>query len=184
MINKHENNEPLRIWSAGCATGEEPYSIAILVAESYFNENTDTEIFATDIDANVLEQAKAGEYHPDSIKEVKYGLLKKYFVEKADTFVVVEKIRKMVEFSFHDQLGSRNTVPRDSIYGDFDLVLCRNVMIYYDHRQREIIMQRLFNSLRYGGYLILGESEEISARFSSKCRQVAPASKIFKKILK
>lgn len=182
LFIKKQSNESLRIWSAGCAGGEEPYTIAIILAELPDSTEVETEIFATDIDRSVLSRAKKGEYGEESVKEVRYGLLKKYFRIEEDKYKVKEGIKKRVIFSFHDQLSEKHVVPLESIYGDFDLVLCRNMMIYYNQEQRRMIQTKLYASLRAGGYLMLGEAEEIDDRLSDRLRQIAPLSKIYKKI--
>ncbi|MCF7912291.1 MAG: protein-glutamate O-methyltransferase CheR [Candidatus Cloacimonetes bacterium] len=180
MQNKAEQKEPLRIWSAGCASGEEPYSMAILVAELMSLTPCAVEIFATDIDSEVLERARQGIYKTDSLKEVKYGLLNKYFITHEDRFELQPSIREIVNFSFHDQL-SNIKVPSMSIYGNFDIVLCRNVMIYYNSRYQVKMQQRLYDSLNLGGYLMLGEAESILERYQGSMKQVAPLSKIYRK---
>ncbi|MDP8221080.1 MAG: protein-glutamate O-methyltransferase CheR [Candidatus Stygibacter frigidus] len=181
IIKKLEDKDPLRIWSAGCATGEEAYTLAILVADHLGKDTLDTVIFATDIDRKALSKASEGVYHKDLVQEVKYGLLQKYFTEKDDKYVIADRIREMVSFSFHDQLSENNIFPAESIYGNFDLVLCRNLMIYYNVVYQEKIEQRLYDSLNIGGYLMLGEVEQVGKQHNRGLKQVAPISKIYKK---
>ena len=181
IIKKLEKNEPLRIWSAGCATGEEAYSLAILVAEHLNKEHLETAIFATDIDREALLKAREGVYKKDLLKEVKFGLLQKYFTHIEDKYMIKQGIRKMVNFSFHDQLSDSNAFPAESIFGDFDLVLCRNLMIYYNPSYQEKIERRLYDSLNKGGYLMLGEAEIVGDYYKRKLKKVAPFSKIYKK---
>ena len=181
IIKKLEKNEPLRIWSAGCATGEEAYSLAILVAEHLNKEHLETAIFATDIDREALLKAREGVYKKDLLKEVKFGLLQKYFTHIEDKYMIKQGIRKMVNFSFHDQLSDSNAFPAESIFGDFDLVLCRNLMIYYNPSYQEKIERRLYDSLNKGGYLKLGEAEIVGDYYKRKLKKVAPFSKIYKK---
>ncbi len=181
-MKKLEKNEQLRIWSAGCATGEEAYTLAILVAEYLNKEHLETAIFATDIDREALAKAREGVYKDGVLQEMKFGLLQKHFTFSEDKYVIKHVIRKMVSFSFHDQLSDSNVFPAESIFGDFDLVLCRNLMIYYNKSYQEKIERRLYDSLDLGGYLMLGEAEYVSDYYNRKLKEVAPLSKIYKKI--
>jgi chemotaxis protein methyltransferase CheR len=181
MQKKQEHRAPLRIWSAGCATGEEAYSMAILAAELMGGMSCAVEIFATDIDSEVLERAREGVYKAEFLKEVKYGLLEKYFIAEADGYRLKTSIREMVNFSFHDLMSSTSKVPSQSIYGNFDIVLCRNVMIYYNNQFQDKMQTRLYESLNLGGYLMLGEAESVLGKYQGCMRQVAPLSKIYRK---
>lgn len=182
IIKKLEKHEQLRIWSAGCATGEEAYTLAILVSEHLHKEHLETAIFATDIDREALAEAQEGVYKEGVLQEMKFGLLQKYFTLSEGKYVIKHVIRKMVNFSFHDQLSDSNVFPAESIFGDFDLVLCRNLLIYYNQSYQEKIERRLYDSLDMGGYLMLGEAEHVGDYYHRKLKKVAPVSNIYKKI--
>lgn len=173
----------LRIWSAGCASGEEPYSLAIIFNEFLEKENLelDLRIFATDIDKKSLKSAKEGVYDFESIKEVKYGLLSKYFIQKNNSFEIVFKIKNMVNFSFYDLLEKKSYAPPESIFGNFDLVFCRNVLIYFNLEYQEKIFEKLHHSLASKGYLILGEAEMVSKRYQRYFSSLSEFLKIFQK---
>lgn len=173
----------LRIWSAGCASGEEPYSLAIIFSEFLEKENLelDLRIFATDIDKKSLKSAKEGVYDFESIKEVKYGLLSKYFIQKNNSFEIVFKIKNMVNFSFYDLLEKKSYAPPESIFGNFDLVFCRNVLIYFNLEYQEKIFEKLHHSLAPKGYLILGEAEMVSKRYQRYFSSLSEFLKIFQK---
>lgn len=165
MIAKKIKNKDfsLRIWSAGCSMGEEPYSMAILINEIMKKQNLkfDINIFATDINRKILLTAQEGIYHFDHIKDVKHGLLCEYFVVKKENYVLSPKIKKMVNFSFYDMIDPKTYVPPESVFGDFDIVLCRNLLIYFKARRQEIIFDKLFRSLALDGCLVLGEAERL-----------------------
>jgi len=129
-----KNDNTIRIWSAGCSFGEEPYSIAISLNEYLKKEDTifDVNIFATDIDKKALARASKGVYSFENIKNVKLGTFNKYFTKKEDQFNLISEIKNMVQFSFYDLLDSNNTAPPNSIFGGFDIILCRNVLIYLE----------------------------------------------------
>jgi len=161
------SDQSLRVWSAGCARGEEPYSTAILINEIIEKENKafDLNIFATDINTKMLETVNTGRYQFDQIKNVKHGWIHKYFTCIDDTYILSPKIRNMVNFSFYNMIDAKTYVPPESVFGNFDLVLCRNLLIYFKAERQEIIFEKLFHALAPDGYLVLGEAEKLPARF-------------------
>lgn len=146
----------LRIWSAGCATGEEAYSLAILVSEALASERKPVEvrIFATDVDEAALAFARRGVYSRAALKGLSAAQRTRYFVETDGECEVVNAIRRMVVFGQHD-LGARAPFPR------IDLILCRNVLIYFTAELQEQALTVFANSLRAGGRLVLGKSESV-----------------------
>lgn len=144
----------VRIWSAGCATGEEPYTLAIMLEESKFMIPR-YYLLATDIDAEAVKMAKEGVYPVKNVKNVTPHLLKKYFhQEKEGEFVVNEEIRKKVTFSVFNLL----LPPKE---GEFHLVLCRNVVIYFSEEAKERLYTYLISSLVPGGILFVGATENL-----------------------
>lgn len=144
----------LRLWSAGCATGEEAYSLAILVAELLRTETEafDVRIFATDLDEEAVAFARRGVYSRDAFEGVSEALIQRYFTPLGDAYEVGKFIRNMTVFGQHD-LGQRAPFPR------IDLVLCRNVLIYFTKELQQHALQLFAFSLRNGGYLVLGKAE-------------------------
>lgn len=135
----------IRAWSAGCARGEEAYSLAILLNEIIRKEEIDLTsiIFATDIDRKLLNTIHVIKFSFDSIENVQYGLLKKYFSKEKETFLLREDIKNLVSFSFHDLLDKKTLVPPESVFGNFDLVFCRNVLIYFKSQFQDIIFKKI-----------------------------------------
>ena len=174
----------LRVWSAGCSFGEEPYSMAILLNEYFRKEDVSLplNIFATDIDKKALKRAVSGIFDEKRINKVKHGILERYFTQDESTFNLNPDLKKMVRFSFHDILDKTHIVPSDSIYGGFDIVLCRNVLIYFNPEKQKIIFDKLYRSLNPDGYLVLGEAETPVERFKQKFKQVNKCCKIYKKV--
>lgn len=179
-----ENDNSLRLWSASCSFGEEPYSMAIILNEFFRKEDISIKlnIFATDIDKKALNRASEGYYNFESIKKVKYGIFEKYFTKEGDRFKLNPEIMKMVKFSFHDLLDKNRLVPPDSIFGSFDMVLCRNVLIYFEPEYQKIIFNKLYKSLNPKGYLVLGEAEVPVEGFRHKFRRENKYCKIYRKI--
>jgi len=185
FTSKAKNNDnSLRIWSAGCSFGEEPYSMAIIINEFLRKEETTIKlnIFATDIDKKALDKAAVGSYGVNSIDKVKYCILQKYFAQDGEQFRIDQDIKKLVHFSFFDLLDKKHLVPPDSIFGGFDIVICRNVLIYFNPDYQQIIFNKLSKSLNPNGYLILGESEVPVDGFKHKFRRENKCCKIYRKI--
>lgn len=148
----------LRIWSSGCATGEEAYSIAILIAEALGPKLPDftVHIFATDADAEAIAFARRGIYAPAALASVPEPYKTRYFTQIEGGYAVDKKIRGLVVFGEHD-LGKRAPFP------DMDMVLCRNVFIYFTPELQRRALQLFAFSLRQGGYLVLGTAESPTA---------------------
>lgn len=185
LINKINAQElSLRVWSAGCSFGEEPYSMAILLNEIVEKEKSSIKpvIFATDIDKKALKQASIGSYRFNSIRNVKYGLLDKYFNIENEKFILNPQLKEQVHFSFHDLLDEKSSVPSESIYGNFDIVLCRNVMIYFEKEYQNLIFNKLYKSLKPNGYLVLGEAEVPTKSLKHKFRKINNCCKIYQKV--
>jgi len=142
----------LRIWSAACSTGEEPYTIAMILDRHGALARAD--ILATDIDANVLEKAKAGIYHERSLKEVPPAYRGAYFTASEDGWKVSDRLIRAVRFRRHNLLHD----PFDS---DFDLIICRNVMIYFTEEAKNELYHKFAKALRPGGLLFVGSTEQI-----------------------
>lgn len=154
MVEARERSRELRIWSAGTSTGEEAYSLAILCAE-LMREGagpTNVRIFATDVDEQAIAFARRGVYSADALRDVPPTLAERYFVQTDDRFEVSKQIRNMTVFGQHD-LGQRAPFPR------IDLVLCRNVLIYFTKDLQTRALQLFAFALRDGGYLVLGKAE-------------------------
>jgi two-component system CheB/CheR fusion protein len=149
--------EDLRIWSAGCSTGEEAYSIAIAVSELLEQEGLDVNvrIFATDLDDEAVAFARRGFFAARSLSDLPPELISKYFMAQGDEYEVRKSLRGMLIFGEHD-LSQRAPFPR------INLILCRNVLIYFTQALQRHALHLFAFSLRNGGYLVLGKSETVS----------------------
>lgn len=184
MDKLQSNDNTLRIWSAGCSFSEEPYSIAIIINEFLKKEkiSISLNIFATDIDNKALKGASEGCYGFDEIAEVKFNIFNKYFTQEDGRFKLSDEIKNMVQFSSFDLLDKNHSVPQESIFGGFDMVFCRNVLIYFNVDYQKAIFSRLYKSLNQNGYLILGEAEIPIEGFNNKFRRVNKSCKIYRKV--
>jgi chemotaxis protein methyltransferase CheR len=153
----------LRVWSAGCSTGQEPYSIVIALLESMPNiDEWALRIFASDLSFTALERAQCGLYRADYLKTIDPGLVRKYFREKNGYYLINEAVRRRVIFDYHN-------LKNDNGLRGLDIIFCRNVMIYFDTEEQRRLIGRFTNCLAPGGYLFLGHAESLqglSGRFS------------------
>ncbi len=155
---KGRGQPTLRVWSAGCATGEEPYTLAILLLESLPGvADWRLEIVANDISEQALRQARCGEYSGLTLRNLKPHLLYKYFTKSGDVYRIKPEIKALVRFSNINLNDSRQV----SLYSNFDVIFCRNVMIYFSEEVKRRLVRGFFNSLRPGGYLYIGHSETL-----------------------
>lgn len=176
-------DQSLRVWSAGCAKGEEPYSLAILINELIDKEGIamNLHLFATDIDGSALKSAGEAVYQLRSVEHIKHRLLTKYFTPEGTSFRLRPEVKDMVTFAPYDILDKKHGVPPESVFGNFDLVLCRNLLIYFNIEYQEIIFEKLYHSLANHGYLILGEAELPTIKFRHHFNRIFNFSPIYQK---
>jgi chemotaxis protein methyltransferase CheR len=156
-----KSNKTIRIWSAACAEGEEPYSIAIIAEELVQNQFPGHQymIQATDISDLALKNAIKGEYTSSSLSNVRLQYINKYFKGNAGKFVIDDLLKYKVEFNRYDLLDVKTSSPPSGIFGGYDIIFCCNILIYYKPAIQKSILMKVFNSLSPGGYLVVDESE-------------------------
>jgi chemotaxis protein methyltransferase CheR len=166
----------LRVWSVGCACGEEPYSLAILLLEagSQVVREYSSAIYATDIDPGSLHQAKEARYAPASLANVPARWRQRYFIQDGDRYQVIPEARRLVFFKGHNIL---NPLP----FGRIDLVVCRNVLIYMTEGLQQRVLLALVESLNPGGFLVLGKVEGLSGATRDLLESVNVAERIYRK---
>ena len=173
----------IRVWSAGCAAGQEPYSVAILLNELTVARTDDLtyRIFASDISYEQLAEARQGVYSGSSLENVRLCHLNRYFTRHGDFYQVSSGLRDHIEFALHDLLDERLKCPETSIFGDFDLVLCRNLLFYYRAELRQTILDKVTACLAPHGYLVTGETERQSVEQGCDLESVVPPVAIFQR---
>ncbi|WP_137166151.1 CheR family methyltransferase [Salinimonas lutimaris] len=163
LDGQRPQGQDLRIWSVPSSTGEEPYSIAIFLMEFWKGlAHRDVELVSSDIDTSVLARAKAGIYSKRSVQNIPITIRQKYFTQQGQEFHLCDDIRESVSFSLANLVGTQNT----KSFRSFDLIFCRNLLIYFDDDSRRQAAQVLYDALNPGGYIFLGHSESMS-RISS-----------------
>jgi chemotaxis protein methyltransferase CheR len=152
--------DPIRIWSLPCSTGEEPYSIALWLLENWPPvDSFDIEIVGSDIDTRVLESARAGVFGKRALMHLPPDIVAKYFVSLGDEqWRILDDIRQSVRFAPVNLIEASET----AAFGRFDVIFCRNVLIYFDDSSRRVAAGNLYESLLPGGFLCLGHTESMS----------------------
>lgn len=180
LKKKDTRRKEIRIWSAACAAGQESYSLAMLLEEFI---NSDSEkinylIFATDQCESLVNDAWEGQYSADSLNNLNLKRVKQWCTKHGDTYSVKQELKKNIDFSVFDLFSEQLSCPPASIFGDFDMVFCANLLFYYKPEFREIILEKTTTCLANGGFIITGETErDILIRHNYN--EVFPQSAIF-----
>lgn len=170
----------LRIWSAACSTGEEPYTIAIVLLEimESLRANFLFSIYATDLSPKVLDSARRGIYSEYSVRGVDDNLRRKYFsVTKEKSYKIKEEVKRYVRFDFMNLMDSEAY----KLYKNMDIIFCRNVLIYFDEKAKKKVLGNLYECLKPGGYLILGYAETLHQQRYGFKPILFPGTVIYKK---
>lgn len=162
IARKKQSNasNSIRIWSIPCSSGEEPYSLAIYLLEYWSEiENYDVELFASDIDTQILEQAKQGIYQARSLAPLPASLKKKYFTAlDSENYQITEELRDVIKFSCINLADFKQM----QYFRMFDVIFCRNLLIYFDDQSRALAADQIYDALTSGGFICLGHSESMS----------------------
>ncbi len=174
-LRETDGRERLTFWSVGCASGEEPYSIALLLKEFFPNEalRERVTILATDVDPIILESARAGVYGEERLVELPGQLRERWFRKEDGKYHLLPEIKDMVDFRKSD-LFDRDSFP------ECDLILCRNVLIYFERMQQEKVLNGFADVLCKGGILIVGKSETLFGTIRSRFETICPVERIYR----
>ncbi len=159
LIKQRESSgdKKIRIWSAGCSSGEEPYTIAMTVKEAFSGQHGwDIKILATDLDTEILARAKNGTYDSATVEPVPPAYLTKYFNRTASGYEVIPQVKNMIAFRKLNLMA-----PQFPMKGLFDVIFCRNVIIYFDAPTKETLMNKFHSYLKPDGYIFIGHSESL-----------------------
>ncbi|MFQ6120639.1 MAG: CheR family methyltransferase [Methanosarcinales archaeon] len=180
LIKANSGTRNIRAWSAGCASGEEPYSLAILllkaIKKKYKDNNFKIIIYGTDIDQESLNKAKEGIYTGDQIKNVKKSILNQYFNRIGDKYIIKDEVKQLITFQKHDLISRSGRK-----YTALDLIMCRNVVIYFSNQLKEKLFMDFYKALKKSGYLILGKTEFISGEAKNLFKVVNNKERIYQK---
>ena len=154
---KREAKQTLRIWSAGCSSGEEPYTIAMLLLDQPWLRSWKVEIVGTDISQRVLHMAREGVYGEASFRSTEPRIKERFFTETAGRWRVRDEVKNLVSIS---HLNLFDTA-RVALLGRMDVIFCRNVIIYFDHSGKKSVIENFFQRLQPEGFLLLGHSESL-----------------------
>lgn len=177
LIKTKGENTTIKVWSAGCSNGEEPYSIAIMLLEflGYRASKYNISILGTDIDDDSLENAECGMYKTKQLEKISKERLERFFIKEGDEYAVADDLRKIVTFKHHDIISG----PR--MYG-FDIIFCRNVTIYFDKDLQEELYMKFYESLNEGGYFLMGKTETLIGKTGALFKPVDIKERIYRKM--
>lgn len=167
----------IRIWSAGCATGEEPYTLALMVYEArIMYPDVEVTIFASDIDREALKKAETGLYLKKALENLSEGQVRRHFEEQPDgTFLVKPHLRDFIKFSWHDLMSGK------AVTQYLDIILCRNVTIYFTEKQKDELARIFAPALAEGGYYVMGKTEYMGRDVEQLYEPFNPIQKIYRK---
>lgn len=167
-----KNERDIRIWSAGCSTGEEPYTLVILMKEYLGNDYNkwDAGVLATDISTVALSKAIAGVYDQNRLHNFDSKLREKYFTKNLESYVIKDEIKREVTYKRFNLMNDFFPFKKP-----FDVIFCRNVMIYFDAETRKKLVNKFYDILDNGGYFFIGHSETIDRRYT-KFKYIMPAA--------
>ncbi len=171
---RESRRKELKIWCAGCAGGEEPYTLALLLREIAPMEITFS-LLATDVSPDILQRAGEGLYEPQRLTELPERMRERYFTVEGDRYRLDENIRRMVRFQRHN-------IMTDTEYPEADLVLCRNVLIYFSREEQERIVGHFARVLPVGGFLVLGRAENLMGEPRSLFESENARERIYRRV--
>ena len=180
---KNENRNEIRIWSAACSAGQEAYSLAIILKEvsELYRNKIKFRIFASDQSKEQISIAQKGFYSIRSLNNVSLARLNKWFaLSDNHNYEISSELKQCIEFSEFDLFNNEFNFPATSIYGDFDLVFCANLLYYYKPFYQKKILDKMSLSLSEGGYVVTGEIER-DVLLTNNYKEVFPYSAVFKK---
>jgi len=184
LLRKKNNSKSkdVRVWSAACAAGQEAYSVAMLFEERVqdTSKKISYRIFATDKCESQLSNAAKGQYDVAALNNLSLKRLNHWFIKQGNVYAVKQEVKKNIDFSVFNLFDEQLSSPAASIFGDFDIVFCSNLLFYYKPEFRKLILAKAGNSLKEGGYLIAGEAER-DILFDYNYKEVFPHSTIFQK---
>lgn len=185
LINK-SGNSFFRVWCAACAGGEEACSLAMVIdeAKTLLDSKTAVQIFATDIAEDALAEARRGTYPRGTLGEVTLKRLETYFTHERNSYRVKEKIREMITYSRHDLLDANTYAPPDSLFGGFDLISCRNFLMYLDADGYSRVFDNLFRALNPNGVLLLGKAESVPDAYTPHMERFFDCGNFYRKLPK
>jgi chemotaxis protein methyltransferase CheR len=174
-IARQDGRTELNCWSVGCATGEEPYSLAMIFADHFAEETKQlpVRIYGTDVDEATLHAAREARYVEERLAELPEKYKNRYFRDAEGKYVLSDAIKQMVEFN-------RGDISHDNIFQESELILCRNMLIYFEREQQETVIRNFARVLRPGGILVLGKSESLFGECRKYFQTVCPVERIYR----
>lgn len=177
ILKNKKGKDEFKIWSVGCANGEEPYSLSILWREKFEKiwSQIDLSILATDINESLLERAREGRYKKSSLKEVPEEIFQRHFKIENGFYILDRSIRESVEFKKHD-------IIHGELFSGMDIIFCRNLAFTYFSKECQMnVLKKIARSLNEGGYLIIGKDESLLLTYPTLFVPIFPTERIYQK---
>ena len=183
IIYKKKQKSQMRIWVAGCSTGQEAYTIAMEISNAIKKSGKEIgcTFFATDKSLTALKQAEDAIYTYEQVQGIKLKYITEYFDTVNEEYKINDTLKKCIRFSYYDMLESSTLNPPDCVYGDFDIISCCNMLIYYNSCQRSKIVSKILNSMSDESILITSEAERMIFENKGELTSVAVSSSVFYK---
>lgn len=181
LQKKNSKRKEVRIWATACAAGQEAYSLAMLLEEmrNSDRESFDYRIFATDRSEQQINEAKKGQYFTTSLNTLNMKRAREWFTCQGDIYTITPLLKEKIDFSVFDLFNEQLSCPPVSIFGDFDVIVCANLLFYYTAERRKMILEKTTNCLAADGFYITGEVER-DFLLNTKYHEVFPQSAIFR----
>jgi chemotaxis protein methyltransferase CheR len=184
MVRKQESKSgsEIRIWSAACADGREAYSVAMLLEEIRKNSSSKVKfrIFASDVNESQVKLAKNGIYSADALQNLTKKRIDQWFSESGNCFKIKPELKSCIDFSVFNLLNKSASCPASSIFGDFDLVFCANLLFYYERNAQQLMIAKMIKCLKGDGFLVCGETER-DILSKAGLHEVFPFAAIYRK---
>jgi len=183
LLSNCPNSGHFRAWSAACAGGEEACSLAMIMDETIrmLESKARVQIFATDIAEDALAEARTGRYAPSSVAGVTLHRINNYFCLEKNAYQVSQKILDLITYSRHDLLDPHTYAPPESLFGGFDLISCRNFLMYLDPKGYLRVFDNLFRALNPEGVLLLGRAEAVPGRYAPFLERIFECGNLYRK---
>lgn len=183
FINQNPEKKQIRVWSIGCSTGQEPYSLAMIFEEAMlrYHTNINYRIFASDINEEVLQRARIGKYSASEVGNIRCSYLQRYFTLNEGVYEISSSLKEHIRFNFHNLLDHSKISFDNNVFASFDIIVCMNVLYYYQEEVQDKMIRKILLALNNKGYLITSETEKYLVKTDSSIERVQYQAPIFHK---
>jgi len=184
FLRQNPGKKEIRVWSIGCSTGQEPYSLAMIFEEAKlrYHSNFNYRIFASDINEDSLHRARIGKYAVSEVGNIRCAYLQRYFTLNEGEYEVSTQLKDHIHFNYHNLLDPSKYSPENSVFASFDIILCMNVLYYYQENIQDKMINKIIHALNSGGYFFTSDTEKYLVRTDQYVEKVRFHAPIFHKL--